>query len=93
VYSAEDHAHAVHRRTHLLEIAHIGADAQGGAAGVLNFEFGQVQFRLAPGEQTDPRAGRGKPQRQPFAHTAARPGDQDPLLLQRMHRAFTEGPA
>ena len=40
-------AHAIDGRGYLLEIPDVRAESKGGSAGMLNFEFGEIQFSLA----------------------------------------------
>ena len=61
VHAAEHHAHPIHGGADLFEIAHVGAQAQGGATRVFDLELGRVQFRLGARNQTNARAGRAKP--------------------------------
>ena len=78
---AEGRAHARHRGADLVRIAHVRADPQRGAPGVLDLQFGQVQFRLAPRQQPHPGARRRKADRQALADSPARARDQDDLVF------------
>ena len=47
IHAAEDPAHTLHRRAHLVVVAHVRPDAQRHAAGVLDLQLRQVQLGLA----------------------------------------------
>ena len=81
VDAAEDRAHTLHRGAHLLIIAHVGADTQRRASGVLDLQLGQIQLGLAASQQADTRAFRGESDGQALADTTARSGYQDRLIL------------
>src|ERR1019366_10575010 len=50
---------------------HVGADAQGVASGVLDFELTQIQFRLAARQQTHTGALGGETDCKAFADTSS----------------------
>jgi hypothetical protein len=80
VGASEDHLHTVDSGSHLLEVAHVGADAQRHSAGMFYFQFGQVQLRWTTGKKADTGSRRRKTDRQTLADTAARTGDQDAFI-------------
>ena len=83
MHAAKHHAHAIHGRAELLVIADIGADAQRRSAGMLDLEFGGVEFRLAARQQPNPGARLREAQRQALADPAARPRNQYAFLFER----------
>ena len=83
VQPAEYRAHAVRRRLHLFQIAHVGADPQRVAAGLLDLQFRQVEFGLAARQQSDPRARLRESHREPFPDSASGAGDQHALVSNR----------
>ena len=60
-------AHAIHRRSHLLEIRDVGADAQSVSAGMFNFQVGEIQFAFAARQQRDAVSGSGESDCQPLS--------------------------
>ena len=76
VHAAESDSHPIHRGRELFQVAHVGAQAQGVAAGLLDFELGEIQFRLAACQQPDTRSGLRESQGQPFSDSASGAGDQ-----------------
>ena len=89
VEAAEHGAHALDGVRHLVGIADIGAQAHGGAAGLFDFQFGQIDFRLAARQQADARALGGESHRQTLADAAARPGDQNALSFNVVKDQFS----
>ncbi len=80
VDAAEHHLHPIHGGHQLFQVAHVGAQPQGVAAGLLDFELGQVEFRLAPGQQPHAGSGLRQPQRETLTDAPPRPGDQDAFV-------------
>jgi hypothetical protein len=80
VHAAQHHLHAIHRGHQLFQVAHVGAQPQGVAAGLLDFELGQVQLRLASGQQPHAGSGLRQSQREPLPDASPRPGDQDAFV-------------
>jgi hypothetical protein len=70
-------AHPLHCGADLLVIAHIGANAQRGASGVLDLQVAQVQFCLASRQQSHSGAALGESDGQAFPDSAPRPGYQN----------------
>src|SRR5262249_51865167 len=85
VESAKDRPNPVGGGLHLLEIAHVGANAERVAAGLLDFQFGQVQFGLASREQSDSGAGLRKADREPLPDSPPGAGNQYALVSNRRH--------
>ena len=77
--------HAVDGRVDLLEVGDIGADAQRVAAGVLDFQMRQVQFRLAAREQRHTIPGGGKSDGQSFADASSGSRDKHTGVGQSFH--------
>ena len=52
---------------------------------VFDFEVGQVQFGLAPGDQADMRAALGEAYGKTFPDAPAGAGDQDIFMIALLH--------
>ena len=63
----------------LFRLAHIGAQAQRLSACLLDFQLGQIEFRLAARQQPHARPLGRKSHCQAFADAAAGAGDQNAL--------------
>jgi len=85
VDAAEFGAHAAGGGAHLFEVAHVGADAESGAPGVLDFQLGQIQFRLAASQEAYARALGRESYGQPLADAAAGAGDEYTFIFERIH--------
>ena len=68
----------------LLDIPNVGAKAMRHAAGVLDLELGEVEFRLAAAEESDAKPGARETDRQPFPDSPPRAGDQRGHMLVRV---------
>ena len=73
---------------HLLEIADVGADAQGGSAGVLDFQVAQIQFGLTARDESDAGALGRESNRKSLADATSRAGNQHGHAVKGGH-AFT----
>jgi hypothetical protein len=81
MHAAKDHAHTIHSRAELLEIADIGPDSHRGATCVLDFEFRGIELCLAARHQTYACARLRKTKREPLSNPPAGPGDQNALIF------------
>jgi hypothetical protein len=70
-------AHALGCGADLFVIADVGTKAQGGSAGMFDFELAEIQFSFAAGEKSNAGTFGREPDRQTFSNTSARTGDQD----------------
>lgn len=68
--------HPVNGSADLLEIPHVGAEPERGAAGMLDLELSQVQLRLTARQKSYARSGGGKAQGQALADASAASGDE-----------------
>jgi hypothetical protein len=73
--------HPIDAGSYLFVIAHVGADAEGNASGMFDFEFGEVEFRRAAGEQSDAGSGRSETHGQAFPNSPARTGYQNTFIF------------
>jgi len=74
-WTAELDPHAFQSGGHLFVIADVGANAECGAAPVLDLQMTQVELGLAACDQADASAFSGKSDGQAFADSPARAGD------------------
>jgi hypothetical protein len=84
MYASKNGTHAIGGRHQLLEVADIGPDTQGGTTGMLDFEFSQVEFGLAPRQQTNPGARGRKSQSQALPNAPASSGNQYTFIFERI---------
>jgi hypothetical protein len=75
--STELDTHALDGGGNLFVVANVGAEAEGVAAGVLDFEVAEVELGFTAGEESDAGALAGEADGQAFADSAACSGDQD----------------
>jgi hypothetical protein len=73
--------HAVDGGVHLLKIADAGADAQGVAPAVFDFQIGQIQLRLTSGQQAYAGPGQRETKSDAFADPAARTRNQNAFIF------------
>ena len=81
--ATEGIVHAIDGAAHLIEVADVGAEAKSGSAGVFDFEFGEVEFGLAAGEEADLRSRGSKANGETFADAATGSRDEDGFLPDR----------
>lgn len=73
----EVYAHAVHRGGDLFVILNVGAHPESVPAVMFYLEMGDIEFRLAPGQQSDASAGPRETDREPLTDSPAAAGDED----------------
>ena len=83
--TAELDPHPFQCGAHLFVVAHIGADAQGGAARMLDLQVAQVELGFAARDQPDAGAFSGESDGQAFADSPARTRHQNRDCFERVH--------
>ena len=81
-----DAGHAVDRGRDLFEVADVGAEAMRNAAGVFDFEFGEIEFALAAADESDADASSGESNGQAFSDSTPGASDQRGHLLVRVQK-------
>jgi hypothetical protein len=80
--------HTIHGRRKLFEIPYVDAEPVGDPARMLDFELGDIEFALAPAEETDSHPGLCKTDGEALADSAPRASDQRGHLLVRVQGLF-----
>ena len=81
-----DSLHAIHRRLQLFQIANVAPQAERVAAGLLDFQFRQIQFGLGAPQQADARARFRESQRQALTDASPGAGDQNAHVSNGVHK-------